>query len=146
MHTKIIEDASLEQLKDFAYRAFDMLKRVTDKETYDDIELILYKDVYGCHFNKWLLDKAVNNMENEDGTKGSHWSIEQTNQVARSNDIEFTHFNEYDWNYVMNMMYSDYFGSVPNDVQTYAKMAKKFLCDKDAEDGKALKYYITVSK
>ena len=145
MHTKIIEEATQQQLKDFALRAFEMLKRTVDEDTYDDIEMILYKDVYGCHFNKWLLEKATKNMTNEDGTIGGHWTVEQTTMVARSNGIEFKHFNEYDWNYVMNMIYSDYYGSVPNETNVYVKMARKFLEDKDSEKGKALKYYLAIS-
>lgn len=144
MHRKIIEEASLEQLKDFAYSTFDMLKRVTDEETYDDIEMSLYKDVYGCHFNKWLLDKATKELVNEDGSKGAHWTLEQTTSVAKSNGIEFTHFNEYDWNYVMNMIYSDYFKSGGNNTTFYFELAKSFLMDKDAPDGKALKYYLAM--
>ena len=144
MHRKIIEDATHEQLKDFAYKAFDMIKRVTDEDTYEDIEMILYKDVYGCHFTKWLLEKALCCMENEDGTKGGHWTVEQTTMVARNNGISFDHFNEYDWNYTMNMIYSDYYGSVPNETTSYVKLARKFLEDKDAEEGKALRYYLAM--
>ena len=144
MHTRIIEDATLEQLKDFAYRALDMVKRI-DEDVYDDIEMYLYKDVYGCHFTKWLLEKATNGMINEDGTRGAHWTVEQTTMVARSNGIEFRDFNEFDWNYVMNMIYSDYYGVIPNETSTYVKMARKFLEDKDAEHGKALKYYLAMS-
>ena len=46
----------------------------------------------------------------------------------------------------MNMIYSDYYGSVPNETSVYVKMARKFLEDKDAEYGKALKYYLAMSK
>lgn len=104
MHSKIIEEATHEQLKDFSYEVFEMLKRTVDEDVYDDIEMELYKKVYGCHFNKWLLEKALCCMENEDGTKGGHWSLEQTNSVARSGNISFNHFNEYDWNYVMKWL------------------------------------------
>lgn len=44
----------------------------------------------------------------------------------------------------MNMIYSDYFGSVPNDTSVYSKMAYKFLEDKDAPEGKALHYYLAM--
>ena len=146
MHSKIIEDANLEQLKGFAFDVFNMLKRTVDRDVYKDIEMDLYIDVYGHHFTKWLLDKALYYMENEDGTKGGHWNVEQTTMVARSNGIDFKDFNEYDWNYVMNMIYSDYYGSVPNETSVYVKMARKFLEDKDAEDGKALKYYLALGE
>ena len=145
MHTRIIEDANLEQLKDFAHYSIGMVKRI-DEDVYEDIEMYLYKEVYGCHFTKWLLDKALKSMTNEDGTTGGHWTLEQTTSVARSNDIEFKHFNEFDWCYVMNMIYSDYYGAVSNEVSSYAKLAKKFLCDKDAPEGKALRYYLEMNK
>ena len=60
---------------------------------------------------------------------------------ARNHDVNFKRYNEYDFNYVMNMLYSDFYGAVTNETSTYIKMARKFLEDKDADDGKALKYY-----
>jgi len=143
MHRRILEDATLEQLKDFTIYSIDMVKRI-DEEVYEDVETCLYKMVYGCHFTKWLLEKALDKMINEDGTKGKHWSVEETNAVAKQYGVEFTHINEYDWNYVMNMMYSDYYDSVPNDISTYVKLSKKFLFDKDAPEGKAFKYYMAM--
>ena len=143
MHTRIIEDATLENLKDFAHYSLGMVERI-DEDVYDDIELYLYKKVYGCHFTDWLLEKALKHMRNEDGTVGGHWKLADTTMVARNSGITFDHFNEYDWNYVMNMIYSDYYGSVPNETNVYIKMARKFLEDKDAEEGKALRYYLAM--
>ena len=80
-------------------------------------------------------------MSNEDGTTGGHWSLEETDSIARNHGIEFRSINKYDWNYVMNMIYSDYYGAIPNELTSYVKVAKKFLQDKDAPEGKALKYY-----
>lgn len=145
MHKKIIKDATDEQLREYVTDSLSMLKE-TNREVYDDLELYLYKLVYGCHFNSWLLEKALHEMINEDGTKGKHWSLDETSSVAKQYDISFTKYNEYDWCYVMNMLYSDYYGSVPDDVSTYAKMSKKFLEDRDNASGKALKYYIAMKK
>lgn len=142
MHKKLIEQASPEQIKDFAVAAMTMLQE-TNPETYDNLEIYLYKELYGCHFNDWLLEKATAAMKNEDGSSGKHWSLEETNQVAKQYNISFDGFNEYDWNYVMNMIYSDYYGAIPNETGTYVKVALKFLHDKDAAEGKALKYYLT---
>lgn len=83
-------------------------------------------------------------MVNEDGSFGGHWTLEQTTSVAKNNGVEFDHFNEYDWCYVMNMLYSDYYGSIPNETSVYLKMAKKFLDDKDAKDGKAYRYWLAM--
>ena len=58
--------------------------------------------------------------------------------------ISFDKFNKYDWNYVMNMIYSDYYGAIGNNTESYVKVAKKFTMDKDAPEGKALKYYIAM--
>lgn len=145
MHKYLVNVASFEQLKDFVDDAMSMLKE-TNPETYDDLEMYLYKEIYECHFCDWLLEKATKNMENEDGTRGAHWTLDQTNSVAKQLDIDFKDFNQYDWSYVMNMIYSDYYGSVPNEANVYGKMAKKFLYDKDAPHGKALKYYLAMKK
>jgi hypothetical protein len=145
MHRKILEDATHEQLKYFLLDTFDDLKKV-DREMYEELEEDLYKEVYGCHFNKWLLEKALSKMQNEDGTIGGHWTLEQTNSVAKSNGISFDYFNEYDWNYVMNMIYSDYYGAIPDDLNYYVKLSKKFLDDKDAGRGKAYHYYMAIKK
>ena len=80
-------------------------------------------------------------MMNEDGTVGHHWKVNETTMFARNHDVNFKRYNEYDFNYVMNMLYSDFYGAVLNETSTYIKMARKFLEDKDADDGKALKYY-----
>ena len=145
MHTELIKYATPEQLKDFAFGSLSMIKE-TNHDLYEDLEMYLYKMIYGCHFSEWLLKRATSKMQNEDGTMGSHWSVEQTNVVARSKGLSFSTFNQYDFNYVMNMIYSDYYGSVPNDTDTYYKMAIKFLNDKDGKEGKALDYYYHFNK
>lgn len=145
MHIKLIAEANLEQLRGFATEFISMLK-TKDLDLYREAEDRLYRSLYGCHFSEWSLKHALDDMVNEDGTIGGHWTVEQTNQAARSIGINFTHINQYDWNYVMNMIYSDYFGSVPNELETYAKISKKFLFDKDAPEGKAYKYYIAMKK
>lgn len=143
MHKMLIKQATPEQLKEFVDDALSMLKE-TNPRTYEDLELYLYKEIYGPHFNDWMLEQATKSMVNEDGTTGPHWTLEQTTSVAKSNSITFDSFNEYDWNYTMNMIYSDYYGAVSNDTSVYVKMAKKFLMDKDAKKGKAFCYYLAM--
>lgn len=143
MHRKLVNAASYEQLRDFVMDALTMLKE-TNPNTYEDLELYLYKEIYGNHFCDWMLEKAGRGMVNEDGSTGLHWTLDQTTSVAKSNSITFDTFNEYDWCYVMNMIYSDYYGAVPNETSVYVKMSKKFLYDKDAKEGKALCYYLAM--
>lgn len=142
MHRTLIKEATNEQLKEFVTDALTMLKE-TNHDVYEDLELYLYKEIHGCHFTEWLVERATSKMLNEDGTSGKHWTIEQTTSVAKQNGIIFERYNEYDWNYVMNMVYSDYYGAVSNDLSSYIKISRKFLEDKDAPEGKALKYYLT---
>lgn len=143
MHNELLKEASQDTLRSFLKKAFDELK-VKDYEMYKELELELYKKMYGCHFNSWLLDKALSSMENEDGTIGMHWSLEQTSQVARDNNISFNNYNEYDWCFVMNMMYSDYYHIFDNDTTMYVKISKAFLEDKDSKKGKAFTYYMEI--
>lgn len=40
-----------------------------------------YEKEHGPHFNEEYARKAVMKMENEDGTRGPHWSLEETTTV-----------------------------------------------------------------
>lgn len=40
-----------------------------------------YEAEHGPHFNEEHARKAVSKMENEDGTRGPHWSVEETTAV-----------------------------------------------------------------
>jgi hypothetical protein len=41
-----------------------------------------HEAVYGPHFNEECALKAVSKMENEDGSRGEHWSLEETTSIA----------------------------------------------------------------
>lgn len=41
-----------------------------------------YEMEHGPHFNEEHARKAVMKMENEDGTRGPHWSLEETSALA----------------------------------------------------------------
>lgn len=140
MHTKILKDATDEQLKEFVHEFIYKLK-TEDPDIYKEAEMDLYEKVYGPHFTEWMLEDAVKNLKNEDGSTGPHWSVEDTDAVAREAGISFVCYNKYDWNFVMNMIYSDYYGVIPNDLSYYIKLSKKFLNDMDAPKGKALIYH-----
>lgn len=86
-------------------------------------------------------------MENEDGTRGAHWNMEQTKQIMEQHKIKCDPVEFY---VAMNMMYSDYCGvAKKHGVSTadfYADMAKAFLDDKDAHKDKLSRYYDSVVK
>lgn len=87
------------------------------------------------------------NMINSDGTKGGHWSINDTDGVGRPEDVD-----DYIWNATMNMIYSDYADVAQKygvgSVEFYADMAEAFLYDDDgpAPSQKLSRYYNYVVK
>lgn len=141
MHKRIIQDATDQQVREFATDFVTMLK-AKDPDIYELAEDWLYRQVYGCHFTDWMLECALESMENEDGTTGGHWSVDDTTSVAAKYGVQLGEkLNRYDWNYAMNMVYSDFYGAVPDELQYYVRMAKKFVEDKDMPCGKAYRYY-----
>ena len=57
----------------------------------------------------------------------------------------FDMFNAWDWYYVMNMLYSDFYPIIGTDTAMYIKMAKLWIMDKDVEQGKAWRYFTEVA-
>lgn len=84
--------------------------------------------------------------KNEDGSTGTHFAIEETDHLAQRIGMSFStnNYNRWDWYYVLNMVYSDYYGHVPNDMASYVNIAKAFIEDKDAAPGKAYRYYVAM--
>lgn len=88
-------------------------------------------------------------MENEDGTKGPHWTVEETTSVANQMGINLKSekHNKWDWYVAMNMIYSDYYKAVvamtgSANTKHFAELAKAWLCDKDIDEGKMWHYYV----
>lgn len=84
----------------------------------------------------------VSKMRNGDGTTGEHWTMEQAKQIQESRNINCDPAEFYA---VLNMMYSDYaaiaqrYGAAIEDF--CANMARMFINDKDAPEGKVRLYY-----
>ena len=132
-------DKMLDVLDDY----FNILK-LEDYNAYNNLKEKIYISLNGYHFNEELLKEATYCMKNDDDTEAPKWALEQTNSVAKSSNFKFDKYNEYDYNYVMNMLYSDYCKVLGDNYTSYAKMTDKFLNDKDAPEGKALRYYIAM--
>lgn len=76
-----------------------------------------YEAEHGPHFNEEHARKAVSKMENEDGSRGQHWSIEETTALANQHGIRLDDkFNKYDWYVALNMVYSDYYIVTDNSI------------------------------
>lgn len=140
MHTQLIEKASKEQLGKFLLGELEVLK-TSNPEMHKNLECDLYESIHGKHFCDWLYEEAVSKMDNQDGTKGPHWSQRDIAEYAKSKGAKYLCFNEYDLAYAMNMAYSDYYGAVADNTETYYRIAMAFLEDKDAPEGKAYLYW-----
>ena len=87
-------------------------------------------------------------MENEDGTKGPRWSVEEAERVAQQFGVNLKSekFNKYDWYVALNMIRSDFYRAVVNitgsdNVKHFVELTKAWLNDKDIEEGKMWYYF-----
>lgn len=83
-------------------------------------------------------------MENDDGSMGAHWTLEQATAVANSIGV---HVDPWIWFAALNMEYSDGFDVAQkyglDRPEYYADLAKAFLFDKDGggPEAKIAGYY-----
>jgi hypothetical protein len=109
-----------------------------------------YEQEHGPHFDEVMAHKAVSKMENEDGSRGPYWSIEETTALASQHGISLSNrFNRYDWYVALNMIYSDFYKVIvsisnSNNVRHFIEFAKAWLADKDIDEGKMWYYYVYV--
>lgn len=93
-------------------------------------------------FDMAMADEWMAGLENEDGTKGPHWSMEQVKQVMAQKGIKTDPIEFY---LTLNMIYSDYCSVAKkmnvNNIDFYIGMAKAFLDDKDISGDKLMRYY-----
>lgn len=89
----------------------------------------------------------VEKMHNEDGSHGEHFP------AVKCESLRSAHCptcQKWEWYVALNMMYSDYvlvgqaMGMDRDDF--YAQLAKAFLCDEDAEEGKLMNYMENIPK
>lgn len=111
----------------------------------------MYEAINGPHFDEEHAKYAVDGMENEDGSKGPHWSVEETTTVANQMGINLRSekHNKWDWYVAMNMIYSDFYKAVvamtgSANTKHFAELAKAWLCDKDISEGKMWHYYVYI--
>lgn len=107
-----------------------------------------YERKYGPHFTEECAMKAVKKMENEDGTKGPRWSVEEAERVAIQYGVNLKgeKFNKYDWFVALNMIRSDFYRAVVNmtgsdNIKHFVELTKAWLNDKDIEAGKMWFYF-----
>lgn len=97
---------------------------------------------------KELAKQWVDSMENADGTRGGHWTLDQTKQMQAERQIGGSPFAFF---VGLNLIYSDFCEVARalniSTVQFYCDMAQAFLHDKDANgtgSEKLLAYYNSI--
>lgn len=91
----------------------------------------MYEDEFGCHiYTKEMYEEAVSLFEwSCDKGKGARWDVDEIIKLANI-DFSTKDYYEYDYAYVVNMLYSDYC-HIFTDASYYLKMAKSYLEDPD---------------
>lgn len=83
-------------------------------------------------FTEREAERWAKHMENDDGSTGPHWTLEQATAVANSIGV---HTDPWVWFAALNMEYSDNFEVAAkyglDRPEYYADLAKAFLFDKD---------------
>lgn len=87
-------------------------------------------------------------LQNEDGSKGPHWTVEQAKQIMAQRKLSI---NPAEFWMAMNLVYSDFSPvakkhGVGGNLDFYVDMAKAFLDDKDSKKYKLSEYYSHVVK
>jgi hypothetical protein len=89
----------------------------------------------------------VNRMENSDGSRGEHFTMELTERIRKNKNLEC---DPLEFWVAMNAMWSDGVETAKkygiDRPEYWADRAKEFLCDADAEPGKLEKYYRYIVK
>ena len=102
---------------------------------------------YGQSLTQEMAEEWMSGLENEDGSTGPHWSIDQVKQVMSQHKIEK---DPYEFAAVLNSIYSDYSKVLQkhnvNKIDMYVDLACAWLRDKDAVPDKAGAYFMYVVK
>lgn len=109
----------------------DKLIEFALKETPGEIMSIINRFEHGCHIaDKEFYKQAVNYLKWVDEVShGPKWEVEN---IVKLSGIDFSKkkYTEYDYAYVVNMLYSDYC-TLFTEPSHYLKMSKLYLEDPD---------------
>lgn len=103
---------------------------------------------YMPRFDRQMAEEWAAGLENEDGTRGPHWTLEQAKQVMAQKEISGSPIEFW---IALNATYSDLCKMFKkygiNTVDAYVDFAKTFwMDDKDAVPDKLAAYFTYVSK
>lgn len=95
-----------------------------------------------CKLTREEADDWGKSMENADGTNGPHWTMEEADKLHKQYGLSC---DKLEFWAVINSIYSDYCEalreSAASTPEVYVRLAKAWICDKDAVPNKASAYY-----
>lgn len=101
------------------------------------------------HLTREEAEKWVRGMQSEDGKVGARWPYQEIKQYAGNFGIQGEE-KVVEFFVVMNALYTDYCKVAKkygvDKVDFWADLAKAFMTDKDAGEGKVKKYYECIAK
>ena len=146
---KIIEKGSpedMECLGELMIMAMDALKDY-DEELYEKIEMKMYVMAYGYVLTEDMANKIVEEMR----PMGKKWGIDQTTAVKKKYELD--KISDVDFYVVMNMVANDnrdtvekFAKSEEEQLDMYVHLAKDFILDPDAKEGKVFTYFMKIPK
>ena len=130
----------MEKLGDMLSELIYMTKE-SHPELYEKYKMKLYGMAYNYKFTKEMAEEIVEDMK----PRGEIWSYDTTTQVK--NQYGLSNINAEDFYLVLNSLGNDY-GDVINtdEVETYIRMARAWIEDKDAKENKIWIYFTKIPK
>lgn len=111
-----------------------MIRQSFDQYDQRPQDMIKYLSNYGWHFTRKMCDFAVSKMI-KDGARLNALSKDKVDTILKNAGITLQNNQLYDYVYVANMAYADFYGSsIVNDTQL-AKYIKDVIEDEDGYDG-----------
>lgn len=139
---RIVDDGDrkeMEELSDILTEVVDLIKKY-DEDCYREYKMKLFKMAYGDHITEELAIDIVNNMK----PAGMRWDINETEQIQR--DYGYDNIDSVDFFLVLNQGYNDYREVFGDNLETYIKYTKAFICDEDAIKDKVTTYFLVIPK
>lgn len=137
---EIIYQASPEQLREIVEDWLHDVKKI-DPDMHDELENDIYEKVRGQHFDREQYDRAMNRRSYRNGRSAPKWTVEQITDYARQRGERFDRYNEYDLAYEMNKLYDDYGSTLGENADTYYRMTRQKLDNREDPEGRAWRDY-----
>ena len=140
---KIVNNGKPEDMEELSEILEDLMYIVKDydEDCYKKYKMKLYGMAYNYKFTKEMAEEIVENMK----PRAEIWDYETT--ISVKNQYGLDNINQEDFYLVINSLGNDYADVISiEEVDTYVKMAKAWIEDKDAKENKTWIYFTKIPK